>query len=323
MLYTHLPNLAQPMSRLVQGVVTASAQTQTADFHLFDTVWELGGNAFDTAHIYGRGEAERTLGKWVRERGVRDQAILITKGAHPDADGRARVTPEDITHDLTESLERLQVATIDVYLLHRDNAAMPVGPLIEVLNEHQRAGRLRVFGGSNWSHERLREANTYAAARGLTPFGVTSPNFSLAEQVTPPWAGCHSISGEAGRAARDWYAQTHMPILAWSSLAGGFLSGRFRRDNLAGFTDYFDQLCVSTYGVEANFARLERAQALAEAKGVTLPQIALAYVLNYPLNLLALVGSRTGAEFRVNAQACAITLTPAELAWLANGSVAE
>ena len=122
-----------------------------------------------------------------------------------------------------------------------------------------------------------------------------------------------------GRAAREWYAQTQMPIFAWSSLAGGFFSGRFRRDNLDSFTDYFDQLCATTYGVEANFARLERAQTLAQAKGLTLPQIALAYVLNYPLNLFALVGCRTGAEFRVNAQACAVTLAPAELAWLENG----
>lgn len=319
MLYAHLPHLAQPVSRLVQGVVTASASTQPTDFQLFDAVWELGGNAFDTAHVYGRGEAERTLGRWLQERGVRDRAILITKGAHPDADGRARVTPEDITHDLTESLERLQVETIDLYLLHRDDPEAPVGPIIEVLNEHQRAGRIRIFGGSNWTHTRLREANAYAAARGLMPFVVTSPNFSLAEQVTPPWAGCHSISGEAGRAAREWYAQTQMPIFAWSSLAGGFFSGRFRRDNLDSFTDYFDKLCVTSYGVEANFARLERAQTMAEAKGLTLPQIALTYVLNYPLNLFALVGCRTGAEFRVNAQACAVTLTPAELAWLENG----
>jgi aryl-alcohol dehydrogenase-like predicted oxidoreductase len=151
------------------------------------------------------------------------------------------------------------------------------------------------------------------------PFAVSSPNFSLAEQVTPPWAGCHSISGDAGREARAWYAQTQMPIFAWSSLAGGFFSGRFRRDNLDSFTDYFDTLCATTYGVEANFARLERAQTLAETKGLTLPQIALTYVLSYPLNLLALVGCRTGAEFRANAEACTVTLTPSELTWLEKG----
>lgn len=316
--YTQLPDLAQPVARLVQGVVTASAATETTDFQLFDAVWELGGNAFDTAHIYGQGEAERTLGRWLRSRGVRDRAIVITKGAHP-ADGRPRVTPDDITRDLTESLERLQVETVDLYLLHRDDPQVPVGPIIEVLNEHQRAGRLRIFGGSNWSHTRLQEANAYAAAHGLRSFAVSSPNFSLAEQVTPPWAGCHSLSGEAGRAEREWYAQTQLPIFAWSSLAGGFFSGRFRRDNLDSFTDYFDKLCATSYGVEANFARLERAQTLAQAKGLTVPQIALAYVLNYPLPLFALVGCRTGEEFRANAQACEVRLTPAELAWLESG----
>ncbi|MGQ0603613.1 MAG: aldo/keto reductase [Anaerolineales bacterium] len=318
MLYNHIQGLDQPVSRLVQGVITASTDTQDSAFRLMDAVWELGGNAFDTAHIYGQGESERTLGKWIRERGARERAVIITKGAHPDGDGRARVTPDDITQDLMESLERLQIETIDLYLLHRDDPSVPVGPLVEVLNEHHRAGRIRVFGGSNWSHMRLREANEYATAHSLTPFGLTSPNFSLAEQVAPPWEGCQSISGEAGRAAREWYAQRHMPIFAWSSLAGGFFSGRFRRDNIDTFTDYFDKLCVTSYCVEANFVRLERAQAMAHAKNVSLPQIALAYVLNQPLNLFALVGSRTGEEFRANAEACAVTLTPAELAWLEN-----
>jgi aryl-alcohol dehydrogenase-like predicted oxidoreductase len=320
MRYGHIPGLGKPVSRLVQGVLTASANTQENDFRLMDAVWELGGNTFDTAHIYGHGESERTLGKWIRERGVRDRTVIITKGAHPDDDGRARVTPEDITRDLTESMERLQVGTIDIYLLHRDNPAVPVGPIVEALNEHQRAGRVRVFGGSNWLHTRLREANEYAAVHGLMPFGSTSPNFSLAVQVVPPWEGCQSISGEGGRAAREWYTERHMPVFAWSSLAGGFFSGRFHRDNPDTFTDYFDKLCVMSYCVEANFARLDRAQEMAGIKGMTLPQIALGYVLNQPLDIFALVGSRTGDEFKANAEACAVRLSTAELAWLENGS---
>src|SRR5262249_39237817 len=150
-------------------------------------------------------------------------------------------------------------------LLHRDDTDVPVGPLVDVLNEHQRAGHIRAFGGSNWSYQRIREANEYAKAHGLTPFAATSPNFSLAEQVQAPWEGCMSISYD--EAAKDWYRQNQMPIFAWSSLAGGFFSGRFHRDNLDSFSDYNDTLCVATYCVEKNFERLDRAQQLATETG--------------------------------------------------------
>lgn len=319
MRYGNIPQLEKPLSRLAQGVVTASAETAEQDFRMFDAVLEMGGTVFDTAHVYGQGESERTLGKWIHERGVRERVVIITKGAHPNKDGIPRVTPQDITQDLFESLERLCVETIDLYLLHRDDPRVPVDEIVDVLNEHQRAGRIRVFGGSNWSHTRIQQANAYAAARGLAPFGITSPNFSLAVQVEPPWDGCHSIGGEQGRAAREWYAATQLPIFAWSSLAGGFFSGRFRRDNLETFTDYFDALCVKSYCVEENFARLDRAQALAQAKQVSLAQIALAYVLHQPLNIFALVGCRTPDEFRANVEACSVMLSAVELDWLETG----
>ena len=111
-----------------------------------------------------------------------------------------------------------------------------------------------------------------------------------------------------------------MPLLCWSSLAGGFFSGRFRRDNLDSFESYLDKLCVETYCIEANFARLERARDLAARKGVSVPQIALAYVLGQPLDVFALVGCQTGDEFRENAAACAIRLAPEELEWLESGA---
>ena len=85
-----------------------------------------------------------------------------------------------------------------------------------------------------------------------------------------------------------------MAIFAWSSLAGGFFSGRFRRDNLDSFSEYLDKLCVTTYCHEDNFQRLERAEQLAQQYGMTLPQIAMAYVTNQPLNIYALVGCRDG-----------------------------
>jgi len=318
MKYGQIPGVAKPVARLVQGTTMISSAEQLRSFALLDAVLALGGTTIDTAHGYGRGDVERTLGRWVRERGVRDQVVIIGKGAHP-YDGRQRVTPIDITNDLHESLERLQTDMIDLYLLHRDDPSVPVGPLVEVLNEHQRSGKIGAFGGSNWSPARIQEANDYAAAHGLTPFVASSPNFSLAEQQRVPWEGCISISGRQGQAARDWYAATRMPLFTWSSLAGGFFSGRFRRNNLASFTSYFDKNCVETYCTEANFARLERAQQLGAERGLTAAQVALAYVLSQPLEIYALVGCGTGAEFAENLVASSLRLTPAELAWLASG----
>jgi aryl-alcohol dehydrogenase-like predicted oxidoreductase len=316
--YGQIPGVAKSVARLVQGTTRISSADQAGSFAVLDEVLALGGTTFDTAHGYGRGDVERTLGRWIRDRAVRDQVVIIGKGAHP-YDGRQRVTPTDITNDLHESLERLQTDMIDLYLLHRDDPSVAVGPLVEVLNEHQRAGKIGAFGGSNWSPARLQEANEYAAAHGLTPFTASSPNFSLAEQQRPAWEGCITISGPWGQAARDWYAATRMPVFAWSSLAGGFFSGRFQRDNLASFTSYFDTNCVDTYCVESNFARLDRAQRLGAERGLTAAQVALAYVLSQPLEIYALVGCDTGAEFAENLAATALRLTPAELAWLESG----
>lgn len=315
MKYGHVPGIEKQISRVVQGTMIVNSRELEKSFALLDDVLELGCNAFDTAHIYGNGDNERTMGRWVNERGVRDQVVIIGKGAHHNQD-RQRVTPFDITADLHDSLARFKFDYIDLYLLHRDDPAVPVGPIVEVLNEHLRAGKIRAFGGSNWTHQRVQEANAYAQAHGLVPFVASSPNFSLAEQVQEPWPNCISISGPAGDAARDWYARQHMALFTWSSLAGGFFSGRFRRDNLDTFEGYFDELCVRCYCYEDNFKRLDRAQQLASERGVSLPQIALAYVLGQPLDIFALTGGATRDEVKANVEASELTLSPAELAWL-------
>jgi aryl-alcohol dehydrogenase-like predicted oxidoreductase len=251
----------------------------------------------------------------VRERGLRDKVVIIGKGAHHHQD-RQRVTPLDITADLHDSLARFKFDTIDLYLLHRDDPSVPVGPIVEVLNEHLQAGWIRAFGGSNWTHQRIQAANEYAQVHGLIPFVASSPQFSLAEQVREPWPNCLSISGPGEKEARTWYQQTNMALFTWSSLAGGFFSGRFSRNNLDSFNSYLDKLCVESYCYEDNFKRLDRVRLLAEAKGLTIPQVALAYVLSQPLNIFALVGCQSGAEFKANLEASRIKLSPDEMAWL-------
>mgnify|MGYP005847480031 CR=1 FL=1 len=315
MRYGHIPGIDKPISRLAQGTIMVRSADLENSFRLLDDIFALGCTTFDTAHVYGRGDNERTVGQWVNTRGIRDRVVIIGKGAHHNED-RQRVTPFDITADIYDSLARFRFDYIDLYLLHRDDPSVAVGPIVEILNEHARAGRIHAFGGSNWTHERICEANHYAKENGLIPFVASSPQFSLAEQVREPWPNCVSISGPKGETARAWYRQSQMPLFTWSSLAGGFFSGRITRANKDTFTEGQERLCIQSYGSEENFERLERARILAQEKGITLPQIALAYVVNQPLNLFPLVGCLSSAEFKDNLAAMDIKLTSDEIAWL-------
>jgi aryl-alcohol dehydrogenase-like predicted oxidoreductase len=312
--YGYVPGIDKPISRLVQGTIMVSDDDRPGTFALLDSVYELGVTAFDTARQYGNGN-EAVVGRWVRERGLRDNVVIVGKGAHHSAE-RNRVTPQDIADDLDESLRQFGFDTIDLYLLHRDDLSVPVGPIVEALNEHLRAGKIRAFGGSNWSHERIAEANAYAEAHGLTPFVATSPQFSLVEQVDAPWPGCISIGGASCAAAREWYQRQQMAIFAWSSLAGGFLSGAFSRESDGALPPEAAARTRRAYGTEANYERLERAQELGAELGLSVPQIALAYALSQPLILFAIAGSESRDEAVANAEASMTRLSPEQLAWL-------
>ena len=316
MKYGQIEGVSKPVSRIVQGSAgPISSERLDESFKLLDDVLELGVTAIDTAHNYGRGDIERTVGQWMNDRGVRDKIVLVSKGAHPYGD-RPRVTHYDIEADINDSLARFKTDFLDIYLLHRDNPDVPVGPIVEKLNEYHEKGVIGIYGGSNWSVERIKEANDYAAANGLQPFRASSPNYSLADQVKEPWAGCTTISGPAHADERTWYADNQMPLFTWSSMAGGFFSGRFKRDNLDTFDTYFDKIVLDAYVSEDNFQRLDRAQELAAEKGVTVAQIAVAFIFNQPINLYALIGNRSAEELKQNIEALELELTPAEVDWL-------
>ncbi len=315
MQYGNIDGIDKPISRLVHGTIMLTSEEEEWSFKLLDAVYDNGITAFDTGHIYGGGDPERILGRWMKERGNRDRVVLLGKGAHHNAD-RRRVTPFDVTADLHDSLARFQVDYIDIYVLHRDDPSVPVGPIVEVLNEHIQAGKIGKIGGSNWSHERLQEANAYAEANGLQPFAVSSPNFSLAEQAEPPWSECITISGPENAGVRSWYEESQMPLFTWSSIANGFFSGRLTRANFEEVKDQFDESSIRAYCTPDNFDRLDRVEKLAADKSLTVPQVALAYVLNQPLNIFALVGARSRAECDANLEVLSLELTQAEMDWL-------
>jgi len=300
-------------SRIVMGTMIIGLNNYEESEKLLDCAMGFGINAFDIAHGYGGGDSERAIGKWMDERGNREGVFVITKGAHPNRD-RKRVTPYDITSDLMDSLARLRTDYIDVYLLHRDDEDLPVGPIVDILNEHRAAGRIRAFGGSNWKHGRIAQANAYAAANGLFPMTVSSPNYGLCEQVDDPWGpGCVTISGAIGEDARKFYKLTDMPVIAYSSLGRGMLSGRVTREN---YKDLLDGAALKAYAYDINFGRLDRARELAAEKGFSVPQIGLAYILNQPLNVFPIVGAASEKELAETAASADIALTERELAYL-------
>lgn len=316
MKYGKIDGVQKAASRIVLGTMIINTTEIKESMKLLDAAMELGCTTFDTAHIYGYGESERGIGKWFSERKNREDVFLISKASHPNQD-RVRVTPYDITADLHDSLTRLNTDYIDLYLLHRDDLTLPVGPIVEILNEHLRAGKIKSFGGSNWTHGRLQEANDYAKEHGLVPFAASSPNYGIAEQVEDPWGyGCVTISGPKETEARAWYQKTQMPVFAYSSLARGLFSGRITRDNYEKIKDEIDSACKRAYCFEVNFKRLDRVTELAKEKGLSVPQIAMAYILNQPLNVYAIVGAANREELQSVTDIVNTRLSPSELAWL-------
>ena len=315
MKYGRVEGIDKPVSRLVQGTLMLSTDDLGSNIEFLDGILALGCNSFDTAQIYGNGQAERTLGAWMDRRGNRSDVFILSKGGHPNAD-RRRVTVFDVASDLFDSLARLRTDYIDLYLLHRDDPELPVGPLVEALNEHMSEGRIRAFGGSNWSVKRIDEANLYAQNHGLRPFVASSPNFSLAVRMKEIWEGCLSISGPRGAEERAWYRKSQMPVFSWSSLAQGFFSGLLSRGNVTEMANEMTEGCAQVYGYEENFKRLDRAVELANERGKTVAQVALAFLFNQPLNVFTVSGCRSVEESRLNQEAMEIRLSPEELDWL-------
>jgi aryl-alcohol dehydrogenase-like predicted oxidoreductase len=269
---------------------------------MFDDYFEKGGNVFDTAYIYAGGNAERLLGQWIKNRGIREQVVILGKGAHtPHCD------PASITRQLGESLQRMQTDYVDIYMMHRDNPQIPVGEFIDVLNEHQKAGRIRCFGGSNWPVERVAAANEYAKSKGLSGFAAMSNNFSLARMVDPVWGGCISASDPASRA---WLTKSQVALMPWSSQARGFFLPHISPDYTG------DAEVVRCWFSPDNFQRRERAIELAKKRNVEPINIALAYVLCQPFPTFPLIGPRQLSETRSSLKALDVQLTPQEVQWL-------
>ncbi|MGP4802693.1 aldo/keto reductase [Agrobacterium cavarae] len=297
-----IPGVAKPASVVALGF-EFFPNFASASLTL-DSFYEAGGNLFDTAFVYGGGKTEAIFGDWHTSRNVpREEIVLIGKGAHSPL-----CYPDVIAKQLDQSLNRLKTDYVDIYFMHRDNTDVPVGEFVDAMDAEVQRGRIRgVFGGSNWTRQRMDEAIAYAEKTGKTAPGALSNNFSLAEMLDPIWAGCVAASDEPWK---EWAKERQIPNFAWSSQGRGFFTDRAGRDKRD------DEEIVRVWYSERNFERRDRAIELAKELGRHPIHIALAYVIAQPFPVIPLIGPRTIAELEDSLSALDIKLTPEQVRWL-------
>lgn len=325
MKYGTIPGVSKPVSRIVFGTSLAVMNPMPFGFpmpeefaqkmkgnpmELLDAVYATGINTFDAAAFYG----EETLGKWVESRGLRDQVVILTKGCSTN-DYRDRVTTYDLLSDIHDSFVKLKTDYIDIYLLHRDAPDADIPAIMELLGKLHREGHIGAIGVSNWHHSRIDLANQYAAEHGLPEFVVDSPGFGLAACMGDPFKTSITFAGPEHADARKWAVDKNMAVFSYSSLGRGFFSGKYKASDIERLGELKD-LCIAEYGFSINFEKLGRAEELAKEKGVTMTQIAFAWLLQQPMNLFAITSPSSKAHLDELIRAQDIELTPQELLWL-------
>jgi len=296
-----IADLDRPISQLVIGCDNKDDIASGA--LVWDAWMEAGGNAFDTGFVYGGGHHEKVLGQWIANRGVAKEVITIVKGGHTPY-----CTPRAIEAQLEISLERLGLNHAPIYIMHRDNLNVPVGEFVDALNRLRKAGRIGAFGGSNWSVARFKEANAYAASKGLKPLTILNNNLSLAVMEKPVWAGCITSNNAETLAFLRTSRTTHV---SWSSQARGYFLPEALRNRLP--ADTSPETC---FGSKDNAERRARAEKLAKQHGVSTHNIATAWVLAQNFPSLALVGPRSPGEIASTLPGLGVKLTQQEVAWL-------
>ncbi|MBP3966127.1 aldo/keto reductase [Paenibacillus lignilyticus] len=326
MRYRYIPGTPLNAAVICMGTAGFGGGMPREDaFKLFDLYVEQGGNFIDTALVYddwlgqGRSLTEIRIGEWLKERGHRDQLILATKGAHPELATMhiPRLGRADIEADIDRSLRQLQTDYIDLYWLHRDDANVPVDEIMETLHDEVKAGRIRSIGCSNWTVERIKQAQRYAAEHGLTPFAASQPLWNLAV-CTPGSVGDPTLVVMSD-SDRTYFAETGMAVIPYSSQANGFFSGRYARDREAGSQGSAAGV-QKMYFNEASFDRLERVQQLAAELETTSTVIALSYLTSQPFPVFPIIGASKPAYVLDSCAASEVTLTPAQLRFLETGS---
>ena len=312
-----IQSLPRPVSALCLGTALFGSNVSRDDaFRLMDRFAEAGGNLFDTARLYGgfgqpggrNGLSEETLAAWIRSRGMEKTAVVVTKGAHPPMENLhgSRVNEACLRADIRESTEVL--GPVAGWLLHRDDPRTPVAEIMETLNEYVRSGLIGAVGVSNWTPERIREANGYAAAHGLTGFTVDEPQFSLArvrafrdDTLVTMGPGLYTLHRETG-----------MLCLPFTSQALGFFP-KLLNGGVEAVRD-------SEYFCPENLAVAERMRVLSKRTGLSPNAIGLCYLMGQPFPVIPIVGPNRMETLEAALDAADASLTPEEIEGLCPSS---
>lgn len=210
----------ESLSQIVLGTDGYSGRidTETA-YNIMDCYIENGGNVIDTARSYCGGESEKLVGRYIKERGLGGKIFISTKCSFPTEDIHiSRLTPAEIEADIDASLLALGVDTIDMLWLHRDDEKKGVRHIIDTLNEMVRKGKIRFFGASNWTYERIDSANRYAYESGGDGFVASQAHCNMAKCACV-WDDTMVI---VDTDEKRNYEENDFPLFAYSPQAKGF-----------------------------------------------------------------------------------------------------
>ncbi len=300
------------LSKIILGACNFGTWVnQETSLRLLDEYVRLGGDTIDTASVYGDWDdkgtpvSEQLLGEWMQENGNRERLTVITKGGHyrlkqPNI---SRATPECVKADIEKSLHALRTDYIDVYFLHRDNLAVPVEAFIDVLDEAVKAGKIRATGASNWTVERIRQANEYAVRAGKTPFTVSEIQWSLAHasQVRDAVDDLHPMTEEDYQR----YLAMELPVLAWSSQAGGVITKILEHG-----TETLKEGLKKQYLNDTTLRSVALVKELCVQQGITPTQAALGYIICNRLPGAAIIGPNNLEQLADSMKAMDLTLPP-------------
>ena len=311
--YRSIPQVRLPVSRIILGCASDGFNGGKDQSALLDAALAAGINTLDTARVYD--QSERMIGQWLGKH--RDEVVIVTKCAHPSPLQPMRLTEQEIRRDLETSLHELNTDRIDIYLFHRDHPSVEPGVLIEIMNALKAEGKIGAFGASNWTYARFLQAQEYADKHHLIPFSVFSPHYSLARQQADPYGGgCVSLTGDENTEARRWFAENQTPVFAYSSLGRGLLSGKLKSGDAGNATQVLDVFAMKGYFSPDNIRRLARCEELAERKGCSVAQIAMAWLYRQPLNVFAIATMSSPARIQENIAALSVRLTEEECRYL-------
>lgn len=294
------------VSRICLGTMTFGAAADAdVSFRLMDRFVERGGNFVDTADQYNAGVSEEIVGRWLKERGNRDQIVLATKvyspmGPGPNEGGLSRL---HIQRGIEDSLRRLQVEVIDLYQIHRWDFDAPPEETLEALNDLVRQGKVRYIGCSNLKAWHLCRYLHLSEKHGWSRFVSIQPLYNALNR---------SIEAEVLPLA----AVEGLGAIVYNPLAGGVLTGKYRRDQpLPGHTRLTDmQNYQQRYYTDRALDIVDAFVAAARARGITPAQLALAWVLGEPRVTCPIVGARSLEQLDDTLGGLDVVLTPEERA---------